>query len=159
MESVALPGAGERGRAVLCRVGERRCALPIEQVVETLRPLPIDEVRGAPSFVLGVTLLRGAPVPVVDAARLLGVVASGAPTRFVAVRVGERRVVLAVDEVLGIGEVPAALRAELPPLVASIDAAAIAALASADGELLHVLEAARLVPDGAWSAIAPGSGG
>src|SRR5205085_1730186 len=92
---------GESGQVLLCRMGGRACALRIAQVVETMRPLPVEPVAGAPPFVLGVTLLRGAPAPVIDGGALLGSGRSQ-PTRFVTLRVGERRAVLAVEAVLGV---------------------------------------------------------
>lgn len=57
--------------ALICRVRTWLCALPLAHVVETLRPLPVRGLAGAPSFVLGLALLRGQAVPVVDAAQLL----------------------------------------------------------------------------------------
>ncbi|HZE91839.1 MAG TPA: chemotaxis protein CheW, partial [Rhizobacter sp.] len=58
--------------SVICRVQGRLCALPLSHVVETMRPLPTETIAGAPDFVCGLAVIRGAPVPVVDLARLLG---------------------------------------------------------------------------------------
>jgi purine-binding chemotaxis protein CheW len=63
---------GERQSTLLCRVRERLCALPLAHVVETMRPLPIEPLGGMPGFVQGIAIIRGAPVPVVDAGALLG---------------------------------------------------------------------------------------
>ena len=57
---------------LMCRSGAYALALPIGDVIETMRPLPIQPVLGVPSYVAGVSLIRGAAVPVVDIARLLG---------------------------------------------------------------------------------------
>jgi len=62
---------------LLCHVGSFVCALPVEHVVEIMRPLPIRHLEDVPPFVLGVALVRGAPAPVVDVARLLGVDSTG----------------------------------------------------------------------------------
>src|ERR1039458_3558579 len=98
-------GLNEREMTMLlCRVHGRRCALPLEHVVETMRPLPIGPLAGAPPGVSGLAVIRGAPVPVVDLSRLfssdVGYI-EVAPTRFVTVRVGQRVVALAVDRVEG----------------------------------------------------------
>ena len=62
--------------SLLCRVDTRLCALPLESIIETTRPLPIEPVAGAPDFVLGLSVVRGSAVPIVDAGRLL----SGKPS-------------------------------------------------------------------------------
>ena len=41
-------------------------ALPLEHVVETMRPLPVEPLGDAPRFILGLSIVRGEPIPVVD---------------------------------------------------------------------------------------------
>jgi purine-binding chemotaxis protein CheW len=118
-----------------------------------MRPLPIESLAGAPDFVLGVAILRGEPVPVVDAARLLGA-ARGDTTRFVALRVGERCVALAVDAVLDVQVLDASALASLPPLLRDAGAEVIEALGRLDAELLVALRSACLVPEETWSQLA-----
>ena len=89
--------------SLLVRAGPRICALSLADVVETMRPGPIEPLAGAPEVVRGLAVIRGAPVPVVDLASLLGDGEHSVPTRFVTVRTGERNVALLVDEVMGIG--------------------------------------------------------
>ncbi len=141
--------SGDRGAssALIVRVAGRLCALPVAAVIETMRPLPVRPIADAPASVLGVAIIRGVPTVVVDAARLLGGDAgdAGAGARFVTLRVGARSVALAVDSVVAVRELPAALAAELPSLV--VDTAAIAAIGVLDAELLVVLRATHLVPD------------
>lgn len=108
-----------------------------------MRPLPVQRVGGAPGFVLGLAVVRGEAVPVIDAALLLaGQVSS--PTRFVSLRVGDRRVVLAVTEVIGPCRVEAGVLRESPALVAG-SSEVRGALGVLDGRLLEVLESARLI--------------
>jgi purine-binding chemotaxis protein CheW len=47
------------GASLVCRVATRICALPVGVVIETLRPLPLEPIAGAPAFVTG--LERAAP--------------------------------------------------------------------------------------------------
>jgi purine-binding chemotaxis protein CheW len=150
----SMEEASALGPSLLCRVRTWLCALPIEHVVETMRPLPIELVSGAPSFVLGVSILRGRPVPVVDAARLLGAEALSDPTRFVAVNVRGRSIALAVDSVVGVRSAKGALD-RFPPLLQ--EASILSALGTLDAELLFVLRAARLVPEGDWIDTASGT--
>jgi purine-binding chemotaxis protein CheW len=141
------------GLSLICRVQTRLCALPLAHVVEMLRPLP---VAGAPPFVLGLAVIRGAPLPVVDSARLLGADDARAG-RFVTVNAGNRRVALAVDCVLGVRAVaPESLHA-LPPLLHEADSGVIAAIGLLDAELLLVLRSARLLPDEAVLPAAEGA--
>jgi purine-binding chemotaxis protein CheW len=115
------------------------CALPIELVEETMRRLRI-EPAGTTAMVLGVAIIRGRPTPVVDTAKLVGTTSRGA-ARWVTLRVGDRRVALAVDEVLDVRALP---DGELPPLVAGDVARALATL---DRELVIVLDAARVIAE------------
>jgi purine-binding chemotaxis protein CheW len=137
---------------LVCRVGTRLCALSLIDVVETMRPLPVEPVAGAPEFVRGVSIIRGSSMPLVDAAHLLG--AEGATARrFVTLRSQGGMVALAVDEVLGVRVLPLdALRAS-PPLLSEARAGVVRALGTLDQQLLVVLEAARLVPESVWESI------
>ena len=129
------------------------CALPLGHVVETLRPLPVEPLAGAPAFVQGLCVIRGVPRPVVDAARLLGAQAPGAlppdrsAARFVTVWAGARQVALAVDAVLGVRTVPPDSLQALPPLLHEAGAEAVAAVGRLDAELLLVLRSSRLLPE------------
>lgn len=138
---------------LVCRVQTRLCALPLEHVVETLRPLSIEPVVGMPPFVLGLAVVRGVPLPVVDTARLLGA-QGGQAERFVIVVADKRRVALAVDGVLGVRPVaPESLHA-LPPLLHEADTDVIAAVGLLDAQLLLVLHSTRLLPEDAAAPIA-----
>ena len=144
--------------ALLCRARTRVCALLLSDVVETMRPLPVTGVPSTLPFVLGLSVIRGAPVPVIDLGALLGDLPSGEATRFVVLRLGERRVALAVEQVLGLRGLPARQFGDLPPLLKEA-AEAVSSVAALDGELALVLGSARLVPDSVWMAAETGRGG
>lgn len=131
--------------ALICRIGTRLCALPLQHVVETLRPLPVAPLAGAPAHVLGVALIRGLGQPVVDMARLLGE-GDAEVTRYVTLRLGERRVALAVGQVLGTRELALDELQDLPPLLRNAGQDSVAALGQIDAELLLVLNSTRLIP-------------
>ena len=139
--------------ALLCRVGTRVYAIRLEQVVETLRPLPIEPLAGVPPFVLGLSILRGTPVPVVDLAGLLGATSSVRSARFVAVRAGERQALLAVEGVAGVVGLPERTLDALPPLLRDMSAQAVEAVGSLDEGMLFVLQAGRIVPDSVWKSV------
>lgn len=139
---------------LLFRVGERTCALKLAHVLEVMRPLPVDEVANTPDFVRGISIIRGAPTPVVSLASLFAE-SGGRPTRFVVVRAGERQVALAVDAVLGVFELDPATFHPLPPLAQDAANGALEAMGALDGQLLRVLNSANLVPDEVWQKLVP----
>jgi purine-binding chemotaxis protein CheW len=149
--------ASLRETVLLVRAGASRCGLPLSSVSETMRPLPVAPLAGAPAFVRGVSIVRGEPVPVVDLAALLGGAPEAAVERFVSVQAGGRRAVLAVAAVLGVARLDPA-EARTLPLVRDACGGALESLRSLDGDLLVVLGAARLVPEEA-AAAAPGGEG
>jgi purine-binding chemotaxis protein CheW len=145
---------------LLCCIGSRIGALALRDVRETMRPLPVEPLAGAPPFVLGLATIRGFPTPVVDVGRLLG---SSDPScrpalcaslaRYVSLELGERTAALAVDAVLGVRPVPSGVLINIPPLLQEACASVVSVVGALDARLLLVLETARLVPDSAWSAI------
>ena len=118
------------------------CALPLGDVIETMRPLPIAPLAELPTYILGISVVRGRPTPVIDLGLLFGSTVSRPPTRFVTVHAGPRRVALAVDDVRGI-EVIKIDRAEAAPG----GGAALESLAMHDGSPLLVVRTARLLAD------------
>lgn len=129
------------------------CAIPLEHVDETMRSQPVHAVAGAPHFVCGIAVIRGIPVPVVDFASALG--QSKSPSsRFVTLKTAERRVALAVDDVLGVRTIDARSISALPPLLSHASAGVVSAIGTLDTDLLMVIQTARLVPESAWAAIA-----
>jgi purine-binding chemotaxis protein CheW len=138
---------------LVCRVGLRLCALPLDNVIENLRPLPIMPLADAPRFVLGLSIIRGAPVPVVDIGSLFGERAT-APQRMVTLRADRRLVALVVDSVLGVRSLGPDSSNELPPLLQDAGAELVSAIGTLDAELLLFLRAARIVPDALFESLA-----
>ncbi len=140
---------------LLCAVGRRVCALPVAVVIETMRPMPLEALAGMPAFVLGLAVIRGRPVPVLDLGQLLGGGHASAASimRFVTVRVGQREVACAVATTIGVRRIPRELLGCLPPLLREAEAEVVATVGSLDRELLLVLDAARLMPHEAWSRL------
>ncbi len=143
--------SNDRPRALIVRVDQWMCSIDLQYVVETLRTLPIEAVPGAPAFVLGAAILRGAPVPVVDLGALLGSPCS-LRTRLVSLGIGARRVALAVDAVVEVRTLDPSLVRELPPLLRDAERGLVERLGALDGELLLALRASRILPEEAPSA-------
>jgi len=142
-------------RFLLCRLSTRVIGLPLEHVVETMRPLPIEVLPGAPHYVSGLSVIRGSPVPVVNASRLLGE-AQTRPGRFVTLRAGDRIVALAVDAVVGVNAIPTGSLRDLPPLLRDAGAETIGAIGRLDAQLLFILHTARLVPETPSASVGAG---
>jgi purine-binding chemotaxis protein CheW len=140
------------GLSLVCRVDSRYCALPIESVIETTRPLPIEQVPGQPDFVAGLSVIRGSPVPIVDAGRVLGG-SQSSPTRWIVLKVGQRRVGLAVEDVIGVRSFSAPDLDDLPPLIGAANAGAIGAIGALDRDLLLVVQSARIVSEGLLASL------
>ena len=142
--------------SLLCRVRERLCSLPLEHVVETMRPLPVQPLAGAPPFVRGVSIVRGAAVPVVDLGVVLGTDDPPRPTRFVTIRTGrtgstgEGKVALSVEAVLGVRELALASLRDLPRLLSETAANVVYAIGNLDTDLLFALQTMHVVPDSVW---------
>ena len=139
-------------RSLICRVLNRLCALPLQHVGETMRPLPVEPLAGVTRPIIGVAIIRGAAVPVVDLAWVLAAEESS-PTRFVTVNADGRRVALAVDAVVGVREIPTGALHDLPPLLRDASVDAIATIGTLDATLLVVLHSGRLVPEAVWTAL------
>ena len=147
--------ATEVSSVFVVMAGARACALPLHHVAETMRPLPIKPVAGTPSFICGVSIIRGTPTPVVDLKALLEN-SENSPSygRFVTLKLENRRVVVGVDSVVGLITLDSAQLGDLPPLLRDVNADLVESFGSRDAELLLVLRAARIVSDEVWSTLA-----
>ena len=122
------------------------CALSLADVIEVMRRLPIEPIAGAPPFVLGLCVHRGAPVPVVDAGLLFDE-HTDRPDRLVAVKAHSRTINLAFSAVVGLRSISSDAAEALPPLLREAGSEVITAIARLDAGLLHILDAARLAPE------------
>ncbi|HEX4512022.1 MAG TPA: chemotaxis protein CheW [Polyangiaceae bacterium] len=129
---------------VECVLGEVRYAVGIGAVREIVNPLPTVELPSAPTWVLGVADYRDEVVPVIDLRVRFGLAKTVATprTKWIVVRRGEVSFALVVDavtEVFRSGEVKPA-----PLLQEGADIRAIDGVTSHDGDLVFILDVARL---------------
>lgn len=128
----------------------RACALPLTEVVETMRPLPVEPLPDMPGFVLGLAVIRGLPTPVLDLGALMGappqpIVEPHKGDRFITVRSGDRDIALAVDGVFGVHRLDLRELRNLPALLRDSLPEYIQVLGALDRELLTVLHAGKLL--------------
>jgi chemotaxis signal transduction protein len=103
--------------SVRLAVGGENYALPVDRVLEVADYTGVAPVPGAAPSVLGVRNLRGAVLPVLDLATVLGLARAGAPERIVVTEHAGRTAGLAVDSVVGVEPLPEATEpAESPYL-------------------------------------------
>lgn len=140
--------------ALVFRAGQLLCALPLDEVIETLRPLETQPLAGTPAFVRGISVLRGVPTPVIDVARLLGGGQVEAVERYVAVRTDRGAVALATGPVLGIRDVDTNAAGGHPALLGARSSHLVAGVGTIGAEPLLLLQSMRAVPDEVWEAAA-----
>jgi chemotaxis signal transduction protein len=122
--------------AVHVRVGAGRYAFDVADVREVEERLPVTAVPGAPAAIAGVGNLRGAVLPIIELDAVLGHGGDGG--RFIVVAdAGGMVAGLAVDEILGVEELPR----ELDP----DDTPGVRGHALVDGELIGVLDAVAIL--------------
>lgn len=143
-----------QSKALIVGIGMRVCAVPLTHVIETMRPLPIEPISGVPSFVRGISIIRGIPTPVVELGGILGTRNESTGGRFVTVRAGDRQVALLVDTVLGIRDLdPVTAAQELPPLLQEASRDVIEKIGTLDNRFLMILQAAWRLPEETWQAV------
>ncbi len=130
---------------VVCSAGGLTCGLPVGSVVEIMRPLGLDPVRSPHvAAVVGAARVRGEPMPVIDLALLVGG-RSNPATRWVVLRIGTKRAVLAVEAVEGVRVLATGDVGTLPSLATGAGHAAITQLGVLDEAVFAVLDAARII--------------
>ena len=140
-------------RAIFLRFSGRICAVPLHHVIEVLRPLPIDPVAGCPDFVSGLSVIRGKPTPVIRLSILLDPASNSFVGRFVTLRVDDRVIALAVEDVSGIHDLDNVPLEDMPPLLRDANAGWVERVGTLDSQLLIVLNAMRILPDEIWQTL------
>ncbi len=143
------------GRWLIMRAGGRAIAMRLEGVAEVMRARPTQSLENAPRGVSGVGMIRGVPCPIIELAALFGP-APGAhrpSTRWVALRVGARRIGLAVEEIVGVRMLDERALGECPALLGSDARTHLEALGRLDAELLLVMRGGLVLPEDTWATI------
>jgi purine-binding chemotaxis protein CheW len=137
--------------SLVFRAGSLLCALRLDEVIETMRPLAVQPLAGTASFVRGICVMRGTPAPVIDVALLLG--GHPAPaTRFVAVRTDRGVAAFATGAVLGTRPTVTTTNKQHARLLGVAPARLVAAIGTVDTEPLIQLASLRMVPDHVWAS-------
>ena len=94
---------------LLVRLGSERYSIPVGAVLEVAEMGSVTPVPGGPASLLGVRNLRGAVLPVLDLASLVGLSPDRPPQSIVVVEHAGRRAGLAVEALIDVAPLPAVL--------------------------------------------------
>jgi len=147
------PGHSAPPVSLVFRAGTLLCALRLDEVIETMRPLATRPLAGTPGFVRGLCIMRGVPTPVVDVARLLAGETADT-TRYIAVRTERGPVAFATGDVLGLRQAEPDPAARHSVLLGAAAGALVAGVTTIDAQPLLLLQSMRVVPDEVWAAAA-----
>ncbi|HET7012467.1 MAG TPA: chemotaxis protein CheW [Streptosporangiaceae bacterium] len=126
-------------------VADEIYAVPIANVIEVAVLGQVVAIPRAPAQILGVQLMHGFILPVVDLAAVLRLERSTPAARLLVAAVGDLGVGFAVDDVAGVTELPEVTEeAESPVLRGAV---------LADGTLIGIIDVARAVE---WAATSAG---
>jgi purine-binding chemotaxis protein CheW len=146
MDSLARRGS-DHAEYVAFRVADQSFCVDIMTVREIRGWSAETRVPQSPAYVRGVTNLRGAILPIIDAAIRLGLPSAGPSARSVTIVLqhGERLAGLLVDEVSDIVTVAAGDIQPTPDLASSAGDGFVCGLISMNGELISKVSVERLL--------------
>lgn len=152
MDSLARRGPGH-GEYIAFRVSGQSFCVDIMTVREIRGWTAETRVPQSPAYVRGVTNLRGAVLPIIDAAIRLGLPTTGPSARSVTIVLqhGERLAGLLVDEVSDIVTVAPEDVQPTPDLASTPEDGFICGLISMNGDLISKVSVERLL----YGATAP----
>lgn len=108
---------------------------------------PITRVPHSPSFVEGVTNLRGSVLPVIDLRKrfALGAAEIGRDSRIINIVVDNMKVGMIVDSVSEVLTIQDSVIEETPRMVTTVDTAFITGIAKLDDRLIILLDLAKVL--------------
>lgn len=138
---------------LLARFEKLLFCLPICDVAEVLRPLPIEPLSELPIFIKGISIIREVPVPVIDMGLLFGISSTQSPSRLIVLNLPERRVALTADEVIGIKEIEPTFLQDALPILGKVRSEIVSAIGVMDSRLLVTLKGGHIVSEEVWNKI------
>jgi purine-binding chemotaxis protein CheW len=132
---------------VVLDLGGEAYGVEIGRVEEIIRMQAITRIPNGPSFIEGVTNLRGRVIPVLDLRKRFGLPASDATrrSRIVVGELGDHTVGLVVDGVSEVLHLSSEAVEPPPTLVTSADSAFLRGVAKLDERLILLLDLSRLL--------------
>ena len=148
MQKVTGPSQSEdkSRHYVVFRIDQQRYALPLDHVSRAVRMVAVTPIPDAPNSMLGMIVMAGQMLPVIDLRRLFGQAGNIPDLQDVLliVQIQDQTVAVIVDEVLNILEF-SSKQIQSPPAAVSQSGFLSAAVQHEDTMIL-VLDASRLLP-------------
>ena len=132
---------------VVFELGREYYGVDIAAVESIIKMQPITHLPHAPSFVYGITNLRGKVLPVIDLRKRFGLPAQemDKDSRIIVVSMAEAEVGMIVDGVSEVLTVPEGTTEPAPTITSSIDSAFITGIAKLDQRLVILLDLGKVL--------------
>ncbi|MFZ5813764.1 MAG: chemotaxis protein CheW [Bacillota bacterium] len=134
-------------QVVVFQLGKELYGADISVVLEVSPLLRVTKVPRTPSYIEGVTNLRGRVIPVVDLRKRLGLppVAHTKSTRIAVAELEGGKIGMIVDAVVEVLRVPASAVEPPSPMFSKVDNENVLGVAKVDDRLIILLDLARVL--------------
>ena len=132
---------------VVFELGREHYGVDISAVESIIKMQAITVVPHTPSFVEGVTNLRGSVLPVIDLRKRFGLALDDISknSRIVVIALGKTKVGMIVDAVSEVLRIPEDAIEPPPPMVTSVDTTFITGIAKIEDKLVILLELSKVL--------------
>jgi purine-binding chemotaxis protein CheW len=132
---------------VVFELANEHYGVDIASVESIVKLQSITNVPQAPSFVEGVTNLRGSVLPVIDLRKRFGLQARdiSKDSRIVVVSLNKTKVGMIVDSVSEVLRIPEETIEPAPPMVTSVNSSFITGIAKVDHKLIILLDLGKIL--------------
>ena len=132
---------------VVFELANEHYGLDISAVEGIIKMQAITKMPQAPSFVEGVTNLRGTVVPVIDLRKRFGIASMEhtKDTRIVVVYMDKTKIGMIVDGVSEVLRIPEESIEPTPPMVSNVNTAFIRGIAKLDERLVTLLDLSKVL--------------
>ena len=132
---------------VVFELANENYGLDISAVEGIIKMQAITKMPQAPSFVEGVTNLRGTVVPVIDLRKRFGIVSLDhtKDTRIVVVYMEKTKIGMIVDGVSEVLRIPEEAIEPTPPMVSNVNTAFIRGIAKLENRLVTLLDLSKVL--------------
>ncbi len=132
---------------VVFELGKEHYGVDISAVESIIKMQPITVVPHTPSFVEGVTNLRGSVLPVIDLRKRFGLSLDDISknSRIVVIALGKTKVGMIVDAVSEVLSIAEDAIEPPPPMVTSVDTTFIIGIAKIESKLVILLDLSKVL--------------
>lgn len=144
---------------VVFELGTERFGVDISAVESIMKMQSITRIPHAPSFVEGITNLRGSVLPIIDLRKRFGIDQTDTSnnTRIVIVAFGGIKVGMIVDGVSEVLTITDDVIEPPPPMVSTVDTSFITGIAKVDTRLIILLDLAKVLSMDEVALLQPGA--